>query len=299
MNTVQLECFVTVAKHLNFSKASEELQITQPAVSHQIRSLEEELNVKLFSRTSKSVSLTTEGILFLPDADNILKTALSAKERLGRHEYIQFFDIGCRSQFELDLLPPILRALVEEFPSVHPSIHTVPFDSILGMVEESQLQAAFGFRETKKTLLRFRELFSCPVCCVCSADFPLADRQSLSRELLRGNLVLCSPQKSPSLIVDIQNQIAQKLSFGQRYFGDSIESALSLVKAGMGYTLLPALPGFKQSTLRCIPVPDFSPVALGIYYRGDETSPVLRQFLKLAAQIYASGQWSGSEIAGI
>lgn len=71
MNTIQLECFVTVAKHLNFSKASEELKITQPAVSHQIRSLEEELNVKLFQRTSKSVSLTPEGIMFLPDADVI------------------------------------------------------------------------------------------------------------------------------------------------------------------------------------------------------------------------------------
>ena len=46
MNTVQLECFVTVAEHLNFSKASRVLKITQPAVSHQIRTLEEELNVK-------------------------------------------------------------------------------------------------------------------------------------------------------------------------------------------------------------------------------------------------------------
>ena len=58
MNTVQLECFVTVAEHLNFSKASRVLKITQPAVSHQIQTLEEELGVKLFNRTSKSVTLT-------------------------------------------------------------------------------------------------------------------------------------------------------------------------------------------------------------------------------------------------
>ena len=45
MNTVQLECFMAVAEHLNFSKASRELKITQPAVSHQIQSLEEELEV--------------------------------------------------------------------------------------------------------------------------------------------------------------------------------------------------------------------------------------------------------------
>ena len=64
MNTIQLECFVAVAEHLNFSRASEELKITQPAVSHQIHALEEELGTKLFLRTSKSVSLTQEGLMF-------------------------------------------------------------------------------------------------------------------------------------------------------------------------------------------------------------------------------------------
>ena len=49
MNTTQLECFLAVAEHLNFSRASEELKMTQPAVSHQIRTLEEELGVKLFT----------------------------------------------------------------------------------------------------------------------------------------------------------------------------------------------------------------------------------------------------------
>lgn len=51
MNTVQLECFMAVAEYLNFSKASLALKITQPAVSHQIQTLEEELGVKLFNRT--------------------------------------------------------------------------------------------------------------------------------------------------------------------------------------------------------------------------------------------------------
>ena len=82
MNTVQLECFVAVAEYLNFSKASRSLKITQPAVSHQIQALEEELETKLFNRTSKNVTLTQEGILFLTDAQLILKTAFSAKERL-------------------------------------------------------------------------------------------------------------------------------------------------------------------------------------------------------------------------
>lgn len=73
VNTVQLECFLAVAQYLNFSKAAESVSITQPAVSHQIGSLEDELGVKLFVRTSKSVSLTREGIMFISDAEQILK----------------------------------------------------------------------------------------------------------------------------------------------------------------------------------------------------------------------------------
>lgn len=57
MNTVQLECFIEVSECLNFSRAAENLKMTQPAVSHQINSLEAELGTKLFNRTSKSVDL--------------------------------------------------------------------------------------------------------------------------------------------------------------------------------------------------------------------------------------------------
>ena len=68
MNTTQLECFLAVAQNLNFSKAAESVALTQPAVSHQIRSLEEELNVKLFRRNTRLVELTYFGNLFLNDA---------------------------------------------------------------------------------------------------------------------------------------------------------------------------------------------------------------------------------------
>ena len=144
MNTIQLECFVAVAEHLNFSRASEALRITQPAVSHQIQSLEEELDVKLFRRTSKSVSLTQEGIQFLPDAELILKTALSAKERLGQHDRYIPFDLGCHNRMEMNLLPPILKRLTEDFPLLRPFIRLIPFPSLLTQIENKQIHAAFG-----------------------------------------------------------------------------------------------------------------------------------------------------------
>ena len=200
MNTIQLECFVSVAEHLNFSKASRVLKITQPAVSHQIQSLEEELNVKLFTRTSKSVALTQEGLLFLPDARLILRTAFSAKERLGTRERFTAFELGCHNHMELDLLPEALKKLTEEFPLLRPSITLVPFPSIFQMLENGQIQAALGIKEGRReSPLAFKELSLAPMAAVCSPEYPLAQHKSLTfRELARNqaeiSFISCSPR---------------------------------------------------------------------------------------------------------
>ena len=285
MNTIQLECFIAVAEHLNFSRASEELKITQPAVSHQIRTLEEELHVKLFKRTSKSVSLTPEGVQFLPDAELILKTAFSAKERLGRRENFIVFEVGCHNHMELNLLPPVFRKLGEEFPMLRPSVRMVPFPSLLGMVENQKIHAAFQIKEgQKKSSLYFKELFSSPVSCVCSPDHPLAHYDSLTKEQLSGSIIACSPRQISATLFSIQNRILYHLEPEQQYFTESIESAFTLTKAGLGYVLYPDIPHLREPGLCYVPVTDLPSLPFGVYYRYDNDHPVLKRFLSLCAE---------------
>lgn len=286
MNTIQLECFIAVAEHLNFSRASEALRITQPAVSHQIQSLEEELDVKLFKRTSKSVSLTQEGIQFLPDAQLILKTALSAKERLGQHEHFIPFELGCHNRMEINLLPPILKTLSEDFPLLRPSIQLVPFPSLLGLIENKQIHAAFGIKEEqKKSSLYFREFCSAPVACICSPEHPLAQYESLTKKQLSSSIIACSPRQIADPIFSIQNSVLTKLRPEQRYFAENMESALTLVKAQFGYTLYPDVAPAREPDLRYIPVTDIPKMPFGVYYRYDDDHPVLRRFLMLCREI--------------
>ncbi len=285
MNTIQLECFISVAEHLNFSRASEELKITQPAVSHQIRALENELGVTLFNRTSKSVTLTEEGIMFLPDAQLILKTALSARERLGRHEHFISFEVGCHNYLELNLLPPVFRRLTEEYPLLRPGIRLVPFPSLLGLVENKQLHAAFGIKEEQnKSSLFFRELYSAPVACVCSPDYPLAKYETLRKKQLKGNIIVCSPRQITNSIFSLQNSLLVKLPPEQRYFSESIESAYTLAKAGIGYTLGPDIALSRDPALRYIPITDLPKLSFGVYYRYDNDHPVLKRFLALCSE---------------
>lgn len=285
MNTVQLECFITVAEHLNFSKASRVLKITQPAVSHQIQTLEEELGVKLFDRTSKSVTLTQEGISFFADAQLILKTALSAKERLGRHERFIPFELGCHNYTEMHLLPPILKELSKEFPLLRPSIRLIPFPSILGMVENTQLMAALGIKYGQNaSSLWYRELASAHMACVCSPKHPLAQYKTLSKEQLTGNFIACSPRQLPDSVFTIQNNVFITLPSEQRFVTENIESAFTLVKAEIGYTLYPDIPNTRDPGLCYIPINGFPKVSFGIYYQYAHDHPVLKRFLALITQ---------------
>lgn len=285
MNTVQLECFVAVAEYLNFSKASRALKITQPAVSHQIQTLEEELDVKLFQRTSKNVTLTNEGVLFLGDARLILKTALSAKDRLGNHKHFIPLELGCHNYMELRLFPPVLEKLSEEFPLLRPNIRLVPFPSLLNLVENNQIHAVLSIKNEQRTSsLSFRKLYTAPIACVCSPGHPLARFQALTRGQLAGSFISCSPRKVADSVFTIQSGILVNLPPEQRFFAESIESAFALAKANLGYTLYPDIVPARDKELCYIPVTDFPEVPFGVYCQYNDQQPVLKRFLALMAQ---------------
>lgn len=103
MNTMQIACFLAVAETLNFARAAEQLHVTQPAVTQQIRSLEAELNLQLFRRTTRIVELTQDGFMFLGDAKAMLEIFERAKQRAVRSipDTRESFVIGCHSNSDI------------------------------------------------------------------------------------------------------------------------------------------------------------------------------------------------------
>ena len=75
MTIFQIECFLTVAEFLNFAKAAEQMNISQPAITRQIQSLENELGGKLFQRSTRVVRLTENGHVFKVEAQTIVAAA--------------------------------------------------------------------------------------------------------------------------------------------------------------------------------------------------------------------------------
>ena len=249
--------------------------------------------MKLFHRTSKSVSLTQEGILFLADAHLILKTALSAKERLGMREHFIPFELGCHNHMELNLLPPILKRLMQEFPLLRPSIRLVPFPSLISLVENGQIHIALGVKEeSKKTILFFKELCVVPVACICSPEHPLAQHQALTKDQLKGNFIACSPRQISNAVFSAQSGVLADLPPEQRFYTENIESALALAKAGIGYTLYPDIPQAREAGLCYLPVHDLPGISFGVYYPYGQNHPVLKRFLTLISRSLQEGDFS-------
>ena len=78
MTIFQIECFLAVAEFLNFAKAAEQMNISQPAITRQIQSLEDELGGKLFQRSTRVVRLTENGHIFMVEAQR------SEERRVGK-----------------------------------------------------------------------------------------------------------------------------------------------------------------------------------------------------------------------
>ena len=123
MDIMQLRLFVSAANTLNFSRTAEQFFVSQPAVTHSIKILELTLGVKLFNRASRKITLTAEGLEFLPYAMRALETLSSAEMRLqnmaqGRTGHIRIASLSSR----VHQLSDCLVNLHAKYPSIQVDI---------------------------------------------------------------------------------------------------------------------------------------------------------------------------------
>jgi DNA-binding transcriptional LysR family regulator len=120
MELRDLRSFVAVAHQRNFSRAAEQLHVSQPALSEQIRKLEDELGAPLFERTSRGATLTDAGEAFLPHARAVLSQADQAAEavRLIARGLAGTLTLGFIDSAALGLLPPLIRRFTARHPEV-------------------------------------------------------------------------------------------------------------------------------------------------------------------------------------
>ena len=113
-----LRAFEAAARHLSFTRAAEELHVTQAAVSHQVKALEERVGVKLFRRLTRGLLLTEDGHALLPDLREAFDRLAQAVDRIGRQGGQGTLTISLLTTFALGWLVPRLPRFQEAHPSI-------------------------------------------------------------------------------------------------------------------------------------------------------------------------------------
>jgi DNA-binding transcriptional LysR family regulator len=235
----QLVTFYLVATALSFTDAAEQLCLTQPAVSMQIRTLETRFGVKLVSMRKRVVCLTAAGEALVPHAEQVYRSALAAESLLRSHGGNSHLKIGVASALTLYLLP-----LVERFKDLNPDVHvTLKEGSSLKLLDELResrhdvcLVADSNGAAADLTVRRLDAI--APLGLVVSPDNPLSSQDAVNWEdLAPYPLILrCEGSVSRNIVLDelatrgIAPTIAAEL--------DSVEAVNWLVQHGGGVALV-------------------------------------------------------------
>ena len=186
MSDRRLQVFHAVAKHLSFTKAAEALFMTQPAVTFQIRQLEEHFNTRLFDRAHGRIALTAAGKLALAYAERILQVSAELDTRMQEMSGQPGGPllIGASTTIADYLLPRVLGAYKARFPTVVPQLFVANSEAVQNRVAERSLD--LGFIEGDSHL----PLLMADVCCedelqvTCAPSHPLAKLKSVTPESL-------------------------------------------------------------------------------------------------------------------
>jgi LysR family glycine cleavage system transcriptional activator len=181
-----LRAFEAVARHLSFRRAADELCVTHAAISHQIKSLESELGVKLFNRTSRSVRLTDEGKLYFPVIRDSLDAIAKGTENLKREKGYEELIVQSYSSFINAWLLPRLTQFQSQNPMIHVRIKTSFEDADF---DRQQFDVGIFNGPLADDHLYTLELFSIDMFPVCSpalinANSPLEQPADLEHHLL-------------------------------------------------------------------------------------------------------------------
>jgi DNA-binding transcriptional LysR family regulator len=287
----QLRLFVAVAEELNFTRAAERVNLSQPALSQQIQGLEDDLGLPLFLRTARGAVLTPAGDVLLEEARRLLDAADQSVRRVRRAAGLE--DRALRVGFdfvELGSIPPLpslLTAFRAQVPEAQVEIQVLPHDQVERALLEDKLDIAFAFGIPSGPKLGFHPLLEGRYQVLLPEASLLHQLEAISPALLMNERLLL-----PELSVTAGEALLKALSpagFPPKvvYRGTGIAAFAGLVAAGEGIALLPSAlmgnalgPGLQARPLEQGPTWSF-----GLMWKKDRPAKVITEGVRLIRQL--------------
>lgn len=265
MDISALQAFISVARYESFSKASDALYITQPAVSKRVSSLEHELGTQLFNRIARQISLTEAGKQLLPRAQELVSQAEDMQRYASNlsDDISGNLSVAIAHHIGLHRMPPILKAFNQRYPNVELDILFEDSDKAFAAVQAGDIEfAVITLPATLPDKLSKQRIWQDRLQVVVGLDHPLAqqhERSSGARNPKPTDLPLESlqayscvlPSKDTETHKIVSREFERRgLSLSVQMQTNNLETLKMLTEAGLGWSVLPTT--MRSDALRVI-----------------------------------------------
>jgi DNA-binding transcriptional LysR family regulator len=267
----KLRYFVAVAERLHFGRAAEELYISQPVLSRQIRALEQELGNQLFDRDNRGVRLTDAGRQLLDDASALLTAAEALRRRVHRAEGPCRLRVGFQPGI-------VVTSAVREFERIHPGlivdVQRLEWRDQTATVLDGRIDVGYVRLPVADAGLRVVPLHSEPRVLAVATDHRLADRDSVALADLAAEPVIWDP--APNMLPGS--------TYG--HVVRSIEEKLEHVAAGRAVSPLPTSVAeyYRLPGIRYLPLVGLAPEQTGLITEAVTRSVLIDDFVSIAME---------------
>ncbi|WGL17325.1 hydrogen peroxide-inducible genes activator [Microbulbifer bruguierae] len=239
----QLEYFVTIASLTSYRRAAEELGVSQPALTTQIRALENTLGLSLFERSRAGTLLTPEGRALLEQARRLILglREFTAHANVLAHGHQSTYKLGVPPTLGPYLLPNVLPALHSRYHHLKLYVREAPPRLLLQGLSEGSYDIAIVPLPVNRDDLAIEPLFTEPLKFVVPADHRLAGKTQVTPSQLRGEKVLTLEDQHHfhHQVQEICERLGAHLQ--RDYEGTSLDTLRQMVVMGLGVAFLPGL----------------------------------------------------------
>jgi DNA-binding transcriptional LysR family regulator len=292
MELRHLRYFSAVAEELNFHRAAGRLGIAQPALSQQIRQLENELGVVLLDRDRRQVRLTPAGAAFLEKAQNTLTSAAEAirTAQLADRGEIGRISIGFVTSALYGVGPDVIRLFRQRHPAVHTDLHELSVVQQADALRNRRIDVSFLRTPFEVEGLAVRTILNERWVIALPSAHHLSRRPFVPLAALAGDPFLLFPRNLAPSLYDHVLLICESAGFTPHIALEAqMQTIVNLVAANIGVALVPeSLRNLRRKGLvyRSLaePAPD---VGLAVAWREGDRSPTLRAFLAVVDEAAA------------
>lgn len=288
MTLKQIDCAIEVAYTLNYRRAAENLFISQPSLSYQIQTLEEEIGFAIFRRSAKGTALTPAGAQLCKDLTRIrteLKEAVERARNFTSH-YTDTLNIYMPMRSAIYYLPSIMRQFQAEYPHVALSVKCTSRSDRLNSLLRGNGDVIFEDEDVLSRIaeVKMHHLYRSHIYLVTPKKDPLAEMEVVTLEDLRDRTVItCST--SVQELVKAQKLVADS-GYAELFNCQDYVTAITNVAAGNGVCLLPGFCNDHNGEFTWIPVSFGGSMNCVLGTHVDDHRPETRRFVELAQTQY-------------